>query len=981
MKKNFRKTKVFLLLLALSTVVFAFRKAENMQVAGAGNKKNSLPALVSGMLKHKTPEGASVRKPTPEEKKLIIDQLENLPFMFLGNRGQWADAVLYSGYAQGIAFGFMKDKIGFYSSREVENEEAEHHMPGTRERSEYQTLIWFMSFEGMQKDAEVVASGEQDSRTNFIMGNDASKYAINVPEYAMLEYRGVYNKTDFRFHGFDKQASRLKYDVVLYPGANVSDIRMKYAGIEGLNINAAGELEIKNQWGSIRDAKPYSYQMLNGEKHEVDVRYELKDDHTLGYKIYGTYDKHNTLVIDPFTNIWGTYMKETSAGNNYTYDMCIDAASNVYITGRGQSFTTTAGAFMTSPGGVGVGRWDAWITKLSVVGTIGAAGYTTWVGGNDDEQAFGIAANASGEAYITGFTSSTNFPTKAGAYKTTNASASHLAFVTKLNSAGTALVYSTYLGGAGSGTDAYDIALNSAGDAYVVGTTLEAGFPATAGSFQTASKGGQEGFAAKISNTGGLSYATYLGGTPDMFATMGDDYCYGVAVNQTTGDVYIAGNTNSTDFPTTAGCYQPAIYVNGPGFGSPNYCDAFVTKIGATLAGPLSYSTYLGGTDQDILGDNGPDIGGTTLAVNSTTGEAYVSGYTSSANFPTVNAYQGTNGGGNVFVSRLNATGTSLLWSTFYGGNAGESNQSIAINSKGEVYLAGMTYSNNLTGTTGNYQTALAGSGDYFVAHFNSTGTTLGCGASYFGTGGVNGLEEVRTSLALIQGGSFDTILISGTTHATNFSTVTAGTYQATQSWAGNDHPVLWKMVVCPVVLPVEILSFTGHNEKGHNFLEWLTASETNNAWFVIEKSDDGENFEEIGKIKGAGNSVDKKFYSYTDENPFAGISYYRLRQVDYDGYYTYSKTISLTNAIIYPLAVSPNPARDMLNYDLDLTTQADLNICVTDLPGKIVRQEQVKGSAGKSKSGFDISSLAPGMYFFCISSPALHSRVKFVKQ
>ena len=319
--------------------------------------------------------------------------------------------------------------------------------------------------------------------------------------------------------------------------------------------------------------------------------------------------------------------------------------------------------------------------------------YSTYLGGTNGDLVRGISVDGAGNAYITGYTYSTDFPTTTGAYQP-NYAGNLDAFVTKLNPTGTALVYSTYLGG--TNTDyGYGVAVDGAGNAYITGYTSSTNFPTTPGAYQTSNAGNGDAFITKLNPTGnGLVYSTYLGGTSD-------DYGYGVAVDGA-GNAYITGRTSSTNFPTTPGAYRTSYAGNG---------DVFVTKLNPTGNG-LAYSTYLGGTQYDY---------GFGVAVDGA-GNAYITGTTLSTNFPTTpGAYQ-TNyaGDGDVFVTKLNPTGTALAYSTYFGGTSDDDGWGVAVDGAGNAYITGSTYSTNFPTTTGAYQNSNAGSNDAFVAKFST---------------------------------------------------------------------------------------------------------------------------------------------------------------------------------------------------------------------------------------------------------------------
>jgi hypothetical protein len=392
----------------------------------------------------------------------------------------------------------------------------------------------------------------------------------------------------------------------------------------------------------------------------------------------------------------------------------VDGSGSAYITGNTGStdFPVTPGAFQTSP------RGD-FVTKLNAAGT--GLVYSTYLGSRGGDSISGIAVDGSGGAYITGSTNSTDFPTTLGAFQTTLRGARN-AFVTKLNAAGTGLVYSTYVGGRG-GDYAYGIALGDSGAAYITGRTDSTNFPTTPGAFQTKLKGTSgNAFVTKLNASGSaLVYSTYLGGS-------GRDQGSSIAVDAS-GDAYVTGQTGSFDFPTTPGAFQTALRGGG---------DAFITKLNASGAA-LVYSTFLGGARDDF---------GTGIGVDSA-GDAYITGYTFSANFPIRNAFQPTYGGaGNAFVTEINPGGSALVYSTYLGGSNGDYGFGIAVDTSGNAYVTGRTASGDFP-TKNAFQPTNHGNTNAFVAKFPYFGiaTHLGVSAPASTTAGV-GVSVTVTALS-----------------------------------------------------------------------------------------------------------------------------------------------------------------------------------------------------------------------------------------
>lgn len=368
--------------------------------------------------------------------------------------------------------------------------------------------------------------------------------------------------------------------------------------------------------------------------------------------------------------------------------------------------------------------------------------YSTYLGGTGNDQGFAIAVDSAGNAYVTGTTGSSNFPTTLGAFQTTLAGSSN-AFVTKLNSSGSALIFSTYLGGNGD-DQGNGIALDSSGNSYIVGQTSSTNFPTTVGAFQTVNNDVVNAFITKLNSTGSaLIYSTYLGGSSG-------DFGLGIAVDAS-GNAYVTGQAASANFPVTVGAFQTV---------KAGTIDAFVTKINPTGTA-LVYSTFLGGSGND---------NGFGIAVDSC-GNAYVTGITLSTDFPvTAGAFQTTRAGSSdAFVTKLNTSGSALIYSTYLGGTLGDLGRGIAVNSNGNAYVAGSTSSADFPVTAGAFQTTFAGLLDAFITELNPCGTGLVFSTYLGGSGSDQGF-----GIAI---DSFGNPYITGQTNSTNFP-ITSGAFQ-----------------------------------------------------------------------------------------------------------------------------------------------------------------------------------------------------------
>ncbi len=463
--------------------------------------------------------------------------------------------------------------------------------------------------------------------SNYFVGKNPSKWQTGVPNYARVAYHGVYPGVDVVYYGQD---GRLEYDFVVAPGADATSIVISFDGIDTMSLDTNGDLVLRSSGTEVRAHQPSVYQQNGSSKDVVTCNYHLLPGNRVAFNV-GTYDHSKELVIDPVLS-YSTYVG--GSGWDEGVGFALDSAGNTYVAGwttSGNFPITSAANQQTLAGGPIFG--DVFVFKMNPTGT--ALVYSTYLGGSGDDLGWGVALDSAGNAYITGYTSSADFPITAGAFQTrlTN---SRSAFVAKLNSTGSSLIYSTYLGG-NTEERGYAIAVDSAGSAYVAGFTKSTNFPVTAGAFQVTNPGGASAFATKMNATGtGLVYSTYVGGS-------GDDWANAMAIDSS-GAAYLAGYTQSTNYPTTTGAFQRT-YGTGLGHG-------FVTKVNATGTG-LVYSTFLGSSAEDFA---------RAIALDAS-GNAYVGGRAGASNFPvTAGAYQTTFRGVNdAFVTKLNNTGSGLL--------------------------------------------------------------------------------------------------------------------------------------------------------------------------------------------------------------------------------------------------------------------------------------------------------------------------------
>jgi Beta-propeller repeat len=683
--------------------------------------------------------GDGDKAPTSHDLARVKESYSKIPMSFVANHGQADKKVKFTSRGSGYSLALTPTTftLAVADQRSRNNEE-----PKVRSRASASVLQ--ATLLGGNAAAKLTGLERLLTRTNYFIGSDPRRWKTNVPNFAKVKYSGVYPGVDLVFYG---NQDLMEYDFIVSPGANPGVIALGFEGITGMRVDEKGDLILRMDAGEIRQSRPVVYQQIDGARRIIPASYLLKGKKQVAFQI-ANYDRSKPLVIDP-TLAFSTYLG--GSGMDRGDGIAVDPAGNAYITGSTIStdFPVTPGAFQTGPGST-FPIDDAFVTKMNSTGT--ALIYSTYFGGVNRDIATDIAVDTAGNAYVTGFTESPNLPTTPDALRTTipggDESASFAmklnpagtalvystflgpgsgrgiavdpeghayitgqtllghpttpgafqplpggssdGFVTKLNTTGTGLVYSTFLGGSGFDTGS-DIAIDSAGNAYVFGEA-GVGFPVTPGAFQTASNGFREVYVTKLNGAGAaLVYSTYLGGT-------GNDGAFGVAVNPS-GNAYLTGVTDSLNFPTTPGAFQTA---------KAGGTDAFVTELSAA-GDTLVYSTYLGGNQDDFAVD---------IAVG-TAGNASVTGVTGSSDFPTTpDAIQSSNAGLNdVFITRLNATGTGLVFSTYLGGSSSEIGLSIWVDPAGSIYITGSTGSTDFPTTPGAFQTVLAGGfNDGFVS-------------------------------------------------------------------------------------------------------------------------------------------------------------------------------------------------------------------------------------------------------------------------
>ena len=662
----------------------------------------------------------------------IAQAYGDLPLNFEANQGQTDSRVRFLSRGNGYNFFLTSNEAVLAFSGD----------------SKTQPVVLHMQLAGAKARAKVSGVDQFPGTSNYFLGKDPNQWHTGVPTFRKIAYENIYPGINLVYYGNHRQ---LEYDFIVGPGADPGAIRLAVEGALKLTVDAQGNLILHRGNGDVSLLAPRIYQETKlGEKQQIEGRWTLAADHTASFLV-GPYDHSKALVVDPVL----TYSSFLGGSEKNTLNkIVVDSVGNAYVAGF-----TAPGDFPAAPTpqsmtfGNGTASRGAFVAKIDPTGS--NLLYTTYLSGSADEAATGLAVDAKGNVYVTGYTHSTDFPVQ-NAYQATCAvdksGSCADAFLTKIAPTGDALVYSTYLGGSGKDS-ATGLAVDSKGSAYVVGTTSSVDFPVTAAAAQTKCGGtcAQNSFVAKFDPTGAkLSYATYLGGS-------GSDAASDIALDAS-GNAYITGQTTSADFPLISpfqkSCTLDATSATGACLGT-----AFIAKLKSD-GSALAYSTYLGGS----LGSRSAGI-----AVDSQ-GSAYVTGSTQSADFPVLKPFQKSCGldatsgkcAVNAFLTKLAPAGNALVYSTYLGGSGHDEALGVAVDASGKAHVVGYTESADFP-TMKPVQPHLSGSSDAFVARFNASGSALEFSTYHGGSA-----TETGTSIALDAKGN---IYVAGQTSSTDFPT------------------------------------------------------------------------------------------------------------------------------------------------------------------------------------------------------------------
>jgi hypothetical protein len=716
-------------------------------------------------------------KPSQAEQAHAVQAYGKLPLGFEANQGQTDRRVRFLSHGSGYSLFLTPEEavLTLQTGRTLKpGPKAQGSQPFLGGKKLAPPAILRMQLAGNNVKAGMVGLDELPGTSNYLIGKDPANWRTGVPNYRKVAEDGVYSGINLIYYGTQRQ---LEYDFVVEPGADPRAIRLAFQGADRLRIDSQGNLLVTVKGGEVSFLRPIAYQTaLYGAKEPVAAQYSIKGRRNVEFKV-GKHDPTRSLIIDP-TLAYSTYLGGSS----------IDGANAIAVAPDGTAFIaggTFSSNFPTShplqpnAGGPADFPQDAFVAKISADGS--QLLYSTYLGGSSTDTAYGVAVDSLGQAYVVGTTDSPDFPVggnginslcggdgKCGATWNEQGFIVYNGFISKLNVAGSALIYSSFVGYY-ENVSCLAVTVDNAENAYITGEvgpniqetvplvppeTPPPLFPIVGGFETTHSNSGlpfggtdTNAFVMKLDSAGSdILYSSYLGGS-------GEDVGYAIAVD-TFANAYLTGVTYSTDFPVTASALGPT-YV-GAG-------DAFLTKVNTdtTGAASLAYSSFLGGTGLDQ---------GNGIAVD-TSGNVYVAGLlTSKASTLDVSvpasAFQtdcnpgSTTCLGNAFVAKFTLGATPALdYFTYLGGAVATSAAGVAVDSADDVYLAGST-SGDLPTTPDAFQgTYGGGNADAFVTELNPAASAL-VYSTYLG--GSN--TDAATGIALNLANSSSCLVLSGNT-------------------------------------------------------------------------------------------------------------------------------------------------------------------------------------------------------------------------
>jgi hypothetical protein len=949
---------------------------------------------------------------SPAKGEANYSQNLNATPTFVRNMGQIVDAsgnlrpdVLFKTTTNGATLFFRDNNLVyvFHKFDTIPTQESKRErMNGNYTRAgvlEHQPRIFRMDMEfvGMNPAAAISADEKLEQVSNYYLPQ-CPQGITDVPHYSRIAYKGLYKKIDADYYFTD---NGLKYDLILSPGAKLSDIRFKYNGANSVSVNEEGQLVIDFADGQkLIEETPYAYYTGEGEKRTANISFTVsEDDGSVGFTGEAD-DITETLIIDPSVT-WATYFYNTESANESWTNPEYDANGNLFL--ANQSYQD---AFPTiNPGG---GAWydasSAYMIKIVVLKFDRCRNlrWSTYYGGDKMDNLAGctdygkaLALDNSGNVFVAGYTEAgtTVFPTLnpgSGAfYQDQSRCYGETSFVLKFDNNGvrrwasmftheTASTSGTMMRINGITCDGTWLYITGQQYNWTPANTIPLRNPGGGAHYQTTILGDQDVFVGRFSaSTSVLNWCTYVHST----SSTNTAYAQGLDLHcDASGNLFLTGRESGTNShlylvnPGGGAYYQAVKGANG---------DLFITKFNTSLA--VTWSTYYGGDGMDIPSTVEPDG----------SGNIYIIGrYTASTNFPVQNPGGGalykasrSNAASDGFLLKFNSSGVRS-WATYLGADvptAGSDENhfsGFAYNSDANhIFVSGYTKSTLMSTVSqpGSYNQASNGGGsDMFFYEFDNNGVVVW--SSYFGKANADVAYNGRLGSAVIS--TCSRVFSVFSSYSTNLNTVNPGKswYQGSTAFAYNDFMLELSKPI--ITLPVELTSIDAHCNKGFVSISWSTLSETNNDFFTLEKSNDLLNWKEIAQVPGAGNSNQPISYVINDEQADQGVAYYRLSQTDFDGLVkTYDPVVADCYAASADLAIKvyPNPFSGELIVDLGEAGTVGGQISIYTMMGNLVKSFTLN-SASAGKLSLNLSDLNAGVYTLMINTGTSIKSVRVVK-
>lgn len=663
------------------------------------------------------------------------------PLSFTENDGQFGEETRFRAEAGGAGIFICDNEVVYLFARDTDEllkegsarpGESPHKFNRPRYKKEFAMLK--AHFIGAGDDVEIVGEDLLPHYNNYFIGNDPAAWRTDVPNYAAVTYRNLYPGIDLKYYGDGKS---LKYDFIVSPGADPSQIEIRYEGAQEISVFSNGDLEAVTEFGPAYEKAPYIYQVIGGARHEISGRYEIKSGGSFGFALDGSYNRSYPLIIDPEL-VFSSYL----GGESVDVCVCLAVDSNecVYIAGSTNSwYLPVNNAFQDE---FQLGMWDSFIAKISPLGH--SLIYCTYFGGSNDDEIWDIAIDSNDNLCVSGQTTSHNLPIL-NPYLDHVINFSTMVFIAKLVPTGNALIFSTYFGGS-AGDACYSIDIDQQDNIYIAGGTGSADLPMVNPIFGAYDNSG-DGFVVKFSpDCLNLLFSTFIGGSDS-------DYINDIKVDRYSG-IHMAGSTYSGDFPLI----RPAISQFGVG------SNGFAARISQTLDS-LDYCTYIGGVGTGEAFCIDPD----------SMGNSYVGGWVY-YDIPLLNPIDSIRSGYEAFILGFYSHGDSLIYGTYYGGSYVELIYDIEVADNGDIYATGFTASDDIP-LANPYDDNLSGDSDCLIAQISSGGDSLIFGTYFGGSEG----EECHV-IELDESGN---IYISGITSSTDLPVVNPCIGSYDNAWDG----------------------------------------------------------------------------------------------------------------------------------------------------------------------------------------------------